>query len=108
ARDCVKRRLSTLGVPLSTRQDFVAHSWPKRRFDDWLNHAQRRRRRREKYLQMTPVGDDRCRAARCPIRPVTPEVAGSSPVAPASETAEPATTAAPGPSQRPLTSSPAA
>jgi hypothetical protein len=23
------------------RQDFVAHSWPKRRLDDWLNHAVR-------------------------------------------------------------------
>jgi hypothetical protein len=21
------------------RQAFVAHSWPKRRLDDWLNHA---------------------------------------------------------------------
>jgi hypothetical protein len=25
------------------RQDFVAHSWPKRRLDDWLNHAERAR-----------------------------------------------------------------
>jgi hypothetical protein len=38
----------------------VAQSWPKRRLDDWLNHA-------------------------ALTRPVTPEVAGSSPVAPASE-----------------------
>ena len=27
------------------RRDFVAHSWPKRRLDDWLNHAEQSRRR---------------------------------------------------------------
>jgi hypothetical protein len=37
----------------------------------------------EKHLQMRPFRDVRRRASSCPTRPVTPEVAGSSPVAPA-------------------------
>jgi hypothetical protein len=66
------------------RQDFVAHSWPKRRSDDWLNHAEPVRRRVEKYLQIGPFRGVRRRTSSCPTRPVTPEVAGSSPVAPVS------------------------
>src|SRR5918992_4183481 len=64
---------------------FVAHSWPKRRFEDWLNHAKRSQRQAKKCLQMTTFGDVRRRASLCPTRPVTPEVAGSSPVAPAKD-----------------------
>jgi hypothetical protein len=64
------------------RQDFVAHSWPKRRSDDWLNHAEPVRRRVEKYLQIGPFRGVRRRTSSRPTRPVTPEVAGSSPVAP--------------------------
>ena len=60
----------------------MAHSWPKRRSDVWLNHAEPRQPRGEKYLQMRPVRDVRRRASLCLARPVTPEVAGSSPVAP--------------------------
>jgi hypothetical protein len=67
---------------LSLKTDSVAHSWPKRRSDDWLNHAERRHPRDEKRLQMTAFGGVRSRASSCPTRPVTPEVAGSSPVAP--------------------------
>jgi hypothetical protein len=67
---------------------FVAHSWPKRRLEDWLNHAERRRPRGDKYLQMRPLEGIRRRGSLCPNRPVTPEVAGSSPVA----TVEPAVT----------------
>jgi hypothetical protein len=63
------------------RQDFVAHSWPKRRSDDWLNHAERTRGQSQKHLQTTAFSDVRRRAAWCPTRPVPPEVAGSSPVA---------------------------
>jgi hypothetical protein len=40
---------------------------------------------RLKYLQMMPFGRVRRRAPLCPTRPVTPEVAGSSPVAPVFE-----------------------
>jgi hypothetical protein len=64
------------------RQVLVAHSWPKRRLDDWLNHAERSGLRDEKCLQMPPFGVDRRRASLFLTRPVTPEVAGSSPVAP--------------------------
>jgi hypothetical protein len=64
------------------RQVSVAHSWPKRRLDDWLNHAERKGLRRGKHLQMRLFGGVRRRASPCPTRPVTPEVAGSSPVAP--------------------------
>jgi hypothetical protein len=60
----------------------VAHSWPKRRSDDWLNHAKQGLRRSEKCLQTRPFRGVRRGASRCPTRPVTPEVAGSSPVAP--------------------------
>jgi hypothetical protein len=41
------------------RQDFVAHSWSKRRFGDWLNHAERRQPFGKKYLQMGPFRDVR-------------------------------------------------
>jgi hypothetical protein len=60
----------------------VARSWPKRRSHDWLNHAERGRRSGEKCLQTSPFTGARRRASFYPIRPVTPEVAGSSPVAP--------------------------
>jgi hypothetical protein len=69
------------------RQDFMAHSWPKRRSDDWLNHAERRRGQSQKCLQTTAFRDVRRRASWCPTRPVTPEVAGSIPVAPVSKSA---------------------
>jgi hypothetical protein len=59
-----------------SRQDFVAHSWPKRRFDDWLNHAESMRRQVEKCLQMRPYRGNRRRPSSCLTRPVTPEVAG--------------------------------
>ena len=65
-----------------TRQHLVAHSWPKRRLDDWLNHAVPRRLPSHKALQMIPFAGTRRQTSSCPIRPVTPEVAGSSPVAP--------------------------
>jgi hypothetical protein len=45
------------------RRDFVARSWPKRRLDDWLNHAEARRRERERCLQMRPFRDVRRRAS---------------------------------------------
>ena len=61
----------------------LAHSWPKRRLDDWLNHAERPSPQDEKCLQMGPLRGVRRRASLCRTRPVTPEVAGSSPVAPA-------------------------
>ena len=64
----------------------VAHSWPKRRFDDWLNHTEWRSLRGGKGLQMSAFREVRRRAASCPTRPVTPEVAGSSPVAPVENT----------------------
>jgi hypothetical protein len=64
------------------RQDSVAHSWPKRRLGDWLNHAERERPRGEKCLQMTPFGDDRPHVSLCLTRPVTPEVAGADWAAP--------------------------
>jgi hypothetical protein len=63
------------------RHNLVARSWPKRQFDDWLNHAEPRQRGREKCLQMRPFRDVRRRASFCPTRPVTPEVAGSPPPA---------------------------
>jgi hypothetical protein len=60
----------------------MAHSWPKRRLDDWLNNAETMSLRSEKHLQMS-LFRGVCRgASSCPSRPVTPEVAGSSPVAP--------------------------
>src|SRR6266542_1498231 len=65
------------------RQVSVAHSWPKRRFDVWLNHAEPAWRPSKKYLQMMMLRGVRRQALRCLTRPVTPEVAGSSPVAPA-------------------------
>ncbi len=43
--------------------------------------------RSRKYLQMTLFRGVRRRASLCPTRPVTPEVAGSSPVAPVSQNA---------------------
>jgi hypothetical protein len=61
----------------------VAHSWPKRRLDDWLNQAEASRPPRGKRLQMSLFGGVRRRPSYCLNRPVTPEVAGSSPVAPA-------------------------
>jgi hypothetical protein len=64
-----------------SRQDLVAHSWPKRRSDDWLNHADRSQPPNEKRLQMRTFGAVRRRASFCRTRRVTPEVAGSSPVA---------------------------
>jgi hypothetical protein len=64
------------------RQDFVAHSWAKRRLDDWLNRAERAPCRGEQRLQMRLFRAVRRRASWCPIRPVTPEVAGSSPITP--------------------------
>ncbi len=45
------------------RQVFVAHSWPKRRLDDWLNHAERARHRSEKRVQMRLFGGVRRRAS---------------------------------------------
>src|SRR5919109_3602612 len=64
------------------RHNLVAQSWPKRLFDNWLNHAGPRQRNGEKSLQMKPFRDVRRWASLCLTRPVTPEVAGSSPVAP--------------------------
>ena len=60
----------------------MTHWWPKRRLDNWRNHAERTRRRDENRLQMSRFRGVCCRASSCPIRPVTPELAGSSPVAP--------------------------
>jgi hypothetical protein len=60
----------------------VAHSWPKRRLDDWLNHAEWSKPPGKKGLQMTTFRDVCRRSSLCLTRPVTPEVAGSSPVAP--------------------------
>src|SRR5437667_4316392 len=57
----------------------------QRRSDDWLNHAERSQPRSEKRLQITSFRRVRHRASLCPTRAVTPEVAGSSPVAPASK-----------------------
>jgi len=37
----------------------VAHSWPKRRFEDRLNHAEPQQPDREKCLQMKPSGTSR-------------------------------------------------
>jgi hypothetical protein len=65
------------------RQDLAAHSWPKRRLEDWFNHAESMSRRGKKCLQMIPYGGNRRRPSSCLTRPVTPEVAGSSPGAPA-------------------------
>jgi hypothetical protein len=67
------------------RQVSVAHSWPKRRLDDPLNHAVRRTPEGGKYLQMRPFRGVRRQSSVSLTRPVTPEVAGSSPVAPASK-----------------------
>jgi len=69
-RCCLLRRVS------------VVHSWPKRRSDDWLNHAERWRPAGKQHLQMRLFRDVHRRASPYPTRPVTPEVAGSSPVAP--------------------------
>jgi hypothetical protein len=69
------------------RQVSVAHSWPKRRLDNPLNHAERRRPAGGKLLQMTACRAVHRRACWSPTGPVTPEVAGSSPVAPASKSA---------------------
>ncbi len=60
----------------------MARSWPKRRSEDWLNHAESGRAQAQKFLQMLPFCDVRRCASSSPTRPVTPEVAGSSPVAP--------------------------
>jgi len=64
---------------------FVAHSWLKRRFEDWLNCAERSPPRDKRRLQMNSFRDVRRVSSSYPTRPVTPEVAGSSPVAPVSE-----------------------
>jgi hypothetical protein len=64
------------------RQHFVAHSWPKRGIDDRLNHAEWRAPQHKNALQMRLFRPARRWASLCPSRPVTPEVAGSSPVAP--------------------------
>src|SRR6266545_8188445 len=64
------------------RQHLVAHSWPKRRLEDWLNHAALGWLSSQKTLQMRLFRGVRCLASWCPTRSVTPEVAGSSPVAP--------------------------
>jgi len=75
------RPAQAVTLPRETRF-FVAHSWPKRRLDDWVNHAEQGGVEGEKHLQMSVFGDERRRVLWHPIRPVTPEVAGSSPVAP--------------------------
>jgi hypothetical protein len=78
-------RTCTAGAPATCLRaqgflDFVFLeniSWPKRRLDDWLNHAKWRRPRDENYLQMSPFRGVRRWVSSCPNRPVTPEVAGS-------------------------------
>jgi hypothetical protein len=70
-----------------TRQHLVAHSWPKRRLDDWLNHAVPSWLSSHKTLQMSPLAGTRRQTSSRPIRPVAPEVAGSSPVAPVTKNA---------------------
>ncbi len=74
-RCCLLRRVS------------VVRSWPKRRSDDWLNHAERWRPAGKQHLQMRLFRDVHRRASPYPTRPVTPEVAGSSPVAPVTQSA---------------------
>lgn len=50
------RQLITNAKSRLPRQQSVAHSWPKRRFDVRLNHAGRRRPQRERALQKGPFG----------------------------------------------------
>jgi hypothetical protein len=61
----------------------AAHSWPKRRSQDLCNHAAQVRRSHKNVLQMSEFEVARRQTSLYPNRPVTPEVAGSSPVAPA-------------------------
>jgi hypothetical protein len=58
------------------RQVSVAHSWPKRRLDDPLNHAVRRTPEGGKYLQMRPFRGVRRQSSVSLTRPVTPEGRG--------------------------------
>jgi hypothetical protein len=63
----------------------AAHWWPKRREQDLRNHAAQLRRKHTNALQMNEFEVARRQASLHPKRPVTPEVAGSSPVAPVFE-----------------------
>ena len=62
----------------------MAHSWPERQEDDRRSHAACRAFERETALQMKAFVTVRRRPWLSLTRPVTPEVAGSSPVAPVS------------------------
>jgi hypothetical protein len=63
----------------------VAHSWAKRRFKDLRNQAAWAQLQGEKALQMREIEEVYRQTSLYLKRPVTPEVAGSSPVAPAQE-----------------------
>src|SRR6266536_3859172 len=73
---------SVLRFVVLLANSLISHLWPKRRLKDPRNHVERRPLQSEDALQTTPFRRDRAWPSSHPTRPVTPEVAGSSPVAP--------------------------
>jgi hypothetical protein len=80
----VPRRQPKVVVVFLIGNIWLVHTWSKRRLNEWLNHAAQMWIRTQKAQQIGRFTLARRPLTTRPIRPVTPEVAGSSPVAPAS------------------------